>query len=51
MSEEQLKAFIEKVNGDTSLQDKIKAAAGYIAVAAIANEAGLRYFAADLTKA
>ena len=28
-----------------------KLLAGYIAVAAIANEAGLRYFAADLTKA
>ena len=27
MSEEQLKAFLEKVKGDTSLQDKLKAAA------------------------
>ena len=26
MSEEQLKAFLEKVKGDTSLQDKLKAA-------------------------
>ena len=25
MSEEQLKAFLEKVKGDTSLQEKIKA--------------------------
>ena len=27
MSEEQLKAFLEKVKGDTSLQEKLKAAA------------------------
>ena len=36
MSEEQLKAFIEKVNGDTSLQGKLKVSADAIAVAAIA---------------
>ena len=36
MSEEQLKALIEKVNGDASLQHKLKASADAIAVAAIA---------------
>ncbi len=40
MSEEQLKAFIEKVKGDTSLQEKLKAAADAEAVAAIAKSAG-----------
>ena len=40
MSEEQLKAFLEKVKGDTSLQEKLKAAADFDAVLAIANEAG-----------
>ena len=39
MSEEQLKAFLEKVQGDTSLQEKLKAAADANAVAAIAKEA------------
>ena len=40
MSEEQLKAFLEKVKGDTNLQEKLKAAADTNAVAAIAKEAG-----------
>ena len=40
MSEEQLKAFLEKVKADTSLQEKLKAAADFDAVLAIANEAG-----------
>ena len=40
MSEEQLKAFIEKVQGDDSLQEKLKAAANPDAVVAIAKEAG-----------
>ena len=51
MSEEQLKAFLEKVKGDTSLQEKLKAAADTDAVVAIAIEAGFRIFADDLTKA
>ena len=51
MSEEQLKAFIEKVKGDTSLQEKLKAAADADAVAAIAKEAGFSISADDLTKA
>jgi len=51
MSEEQLKAFLEKVKGDTSLQEKLKAAADAEAVAAIAKEAGFMISADDLTKA
>ena len=51
MSEEQLKAFLEKVKGDTSLQEKLKAAADANAVAAIAKEAGFRISADDLTNA
>ncbi len=51
MSEEQLKAFIEKVKADTSLQEKLKAAADSDAVLAIAKEAGFSIFADDLTKA
>ena len=48
MSEEQLKAFLEKVQGDTSLQEKLKAAADADAVAAIAKEAGFSISADDL---
>ena len=51
MSEEQLKAFLEKVKGDTSLQEKLKAAADADAVAAIAKEAGFSISADDLTNA
>ena len=51
MSEEQLKAFLEKVKADTSLQEKLKAAADANAVAAIAKEAGFNVSADDLTKA
>ena len=51
MSEEQLKAFLEKVKGDTSLQEKLKAAGDANAVAAIAKEAGFIISADDLTKA
>ena len=40
MSEEQLKAFLEKVKADTSLQEKLKAAADVDAVIAIAKSAG-----------
>ena len=40
MSEEQLKAFLEKVKGDTTLQEKLKAASDADAVVAIAKEAG-----------
>ena len=51
MSEEQLKAFLEKVNSDTSLQEKLKAAADSDAVLAIAKEAGFSISADDLKKA
>ncbi|ABM79128.1 Nif11-like leader peptide family natural product precursor [Prochlorococcus marinus] len=51
MSEEQLKAFLEKVQGDTSLQEQLKAAADTDAVAAIAKEAGFSISAEDLTQA
>jgi predicted ribosomally synthesized peptide with nif11-like leader len=51
MSEEQLKAFMEKAQGDTSLQEKLKAAADADAVAAIAKEAGFLISADDLKQA
>ncbi len=51
MSEEHLKAFLEKVKADTSLQEKLKAAADANAVAAIAKEVGFSISADDLTKA
>ena len=40
MSEEQLRAFLEKVKADTSLQEKLKAAADAEAVVEIARKAG-----------
>ncbi|WP_114992976.1 Nif11-like leader peptide family natural product precursor [Synechococcus sp. UW179A] len=52
MSEEQLKAFLEKVKGDTSLQEKLKAAADPLdAVVAIAKDAGFSISADDLKNA
>ena len=51
MSEEQLKAFLEKVKGDTTLQEKLKAAANPDAVLAIAKEAGFSISADDLKNA
>jgi predicted ribosomally synthesized peptide with nif11-like leader len=52
MSEEQLKAFLEKVKGDTSLQEKLKAAAfDLVLIVAIAKEAGFMISADDLAKA
>ena len=51
MSEEQLKAFLEKVKADTSLQEKLKAAVDVEAVVAIAKEAGLMISADELKKA
>ena len=51
MSEEQLNAFLEKVQGDTSLQEKLKAAADANAVAAIAIDAGFSISADDLKNA
>ena len=51
MSEEQLKAFLEKLKADTSLQEKLKAAADTNAVVAIAKEAGFSISADDLKMA
>ena len=51
MSEEQLKSFLEKVKTDTSLQERLKAAADVDAVLAIAKEAGFNISTADLAKA
>ena len=46
MSEEQLKAFLEKVKGDTSLQEKLKAEGAD--VVAIAKAAGFSITTEDL---
>ena len=48
MPEEQLKAFLEKVKGDISLQEKLKMAGDADAIAAIAKEAGFAITAQDL---
>ena len=48
MSEEQLKSFLEKVKADTSLREKLKAAADADAAFAIAKEAGLVINAEDI---
>ena len=48
MSEEQLKAFLEKVKSDTELQDKLKAAASPEAALQIAKEAGFSITAEDI---
>ena len=51
MSEEQLKAFLEKVKADTSLQEKLKAATNANAVVEIAKASGFVISADDLKKA
>ena len=51
MSEQQFKAFLEKVKVDTGLQEKLKAAADVNAVVAIAKEAGFSISADDFTQA
>ena len=48
MSEEQLNAFLEKVKGDASLQEKLKAAASPEAALQIAKEAGFLITAEDI---
>ena len=48
MSEEQLKAFLEKVKSDTELQEKLKAAASPEAAIEIAKEAGFLITAEDI---
>ena len=49
MSEEKLKAFLEKVKGDISLHEKLKAAADVDTVVALAKEIGC-LFSADYFK-
>ena len=51
MSEEQLKAFLEAVNADAGLQEKLKAATDVDAVVAIAKAAGFVISADDLKQA
>ena len=51
MSEEQLKAFLEKAKGDTRLKEKLKAAADAKAVTVIAKEAGFNVSADNITQA
>ena len=51
MSEEQLKAFLEKVKADTSLQEKLKAASDADAVVSIAKEEGFSISVDDLKNA
>ena len=51
MPEEQLKAFLVQVKGDSSLQERLKAAANPDAVVSIAKEAGFMISADDLAKA
>ena len=50
MSLEQLKAFLEKVKGDKSLQDKLKAAKSPDDVVAIAKEHGHEFTADKITE-
>ena len=51
MSEEQLKAFLEKVKDDTSLQEKLKAASDADAVVSLAKEEGFSISVDDLKNA
>ena len=51
MSEEQLKAFLEKVKADTNIQEKLKAAASPEAVIEIAKQAGFLITAEDMQSA
>ena len=51
MSEEQLKAFWEAVQADTSLQEKLKAATDADSIASIAIEAGFKITADEVKEA
>ena len=51
MTQEQLKSFLEKVKGNTTLQEQLKAAADNDAVVAIAKAAGFSLSADDISKA
>ena len=48
MSEEQLKAFLEKIKEDTNIQEKLNGAADADAVVEIAKEAGFSISAEDI---
>ena len=50
MSQEQLKAFLEKVKGDSNLQDKLKAAKSPEDVVGIAKEHGHEFTADKVTE-
>ena len=50
MSEEQLKAFLEKVKGDSNLQEKLKAAKSPEDVVGIAKEHGHEFTADKITE-
>ncbi len=51
MSEEQLKAFWEAVQADTSLQEKLRAATDADSIASIAKEAGFEIAAEEVEEA
>ena len=51
MSEEQLKAFLEAIKADATLQEKLNAAGDTDAVVAIAKEAGYVITAEELARA
>ncbi len=51
MTQEQLTAFLAYAKGDTSLREKLAAAADFDAVAAIAKEAGFSISADEFKKA
>ncbi len=51
MSEEQLKAFWEAVQADTSLQEKLRAATDADSIASIAKEAGFEITAKEVEEA
>ena len=51
MSEQQLKAFLEKVQSDTSLQEKLKAASDADHVVSLAKEEGFSISVDDLKNA
>ena len=51
MPKERLKAFLEKVKADPTLQEKLKAAPDNDAVVAIAKAAGFSISADDISKA
>ena len=50
MAEEQLKAFLEKVKADTSLQEKLKAAKSPEVVVGIAKEHGHEFATEHMTQ-